>query len=97
MTYDDASDQYDDNSDWDDGAGDVSKARLFKQACRVLIRKTPSLAMHTAMGGPHQLMHDIKVVQAELNRVVAWLEIHDSTLTAASPRSTQLVLDEFRS
>lgn len=97
MTYDEASEQYDDNCDWDDGAGDVTKARAFKQACRVLIRKTPSLAMHTAMGGPHQMMHDIKVIQAELNRVVSWLTINDPAGTAASPRSSQLVLDEFRS
>lgn len=97
MTYDEACEQYDDNCDWDDGAGDVAKARLFKQACRILLRKTPTLAMHTAMGGPHQVMHDVKVVQAELNRVVSWLNGNDPAIAAASPRSSQLVLDEFRS
>lgn len=85
------------NCDYDDGAGDVTKARAFKNACRKLLMMQPQLAMHTAAGGQHQVMIDTKVIPDELERVQDWLSIFDTALTAVSPSSTQLVLDEFRS
>lgn len=87
---------YIDNVDYDDGSGNVTKARAFKNACRKLLMIQPQMAMHHAMGGPHQVMLDTKLIPQQLEQVTAWLQVNDSAITDDSPNSTQLVLDEFR-
>lgn len=87
---------YIDNVDYDDGAGDVTKARNFKNACRKLLMIQPQMAMHFAMGGNHQVQIDTKLVENQLKQVTSWLQVFDSAISDASPNSIQLVLDEFR-
>lgn len=81
---------YQDNRDWL-STRSVTKARLFQDACIGLLEAKPQMALHTAAGGPHQVMNDIKVVQTMLDYVTRWLSVNDSSVASASPRATQLV------
>ena len=88
--YDTLRDLYQDNRDWL-STRSVAKARLFQDACIGLLEARPTLAMHTAAGGQHQVMHDAKSLQTMLDFVTRWLQVNDSTIADASPRVTQLI------
>lgn len=85
---------YDANSDYDDGAGDVTKARAFKVACRKLLRM-PTLVNRFATGGANIVEHDPKFVNQQLVAVTSWLVVNDSANTSDEP--VQLSFEELRS
>lgn len=64
---------YDDNADYDDGAGDIAKARLFKQAVRILIRRTPA----ESRSGADAVRDDTARMKEELDEVKRWLTAND--------------------
>lgn len=89
--YADLRDAYQSNKDWL-STRSVTKARLFQDACIGLLEAKPTLAMHTAAGGQHQVMTDPKVIESMLNWVTRWLNTNDSSIAAANGvRVTQLV------
>jgi hypothetical protein len=69
---------YDDNSDWRDGAGSVTKARAFAQACRILVRRYNS----SVGAGGASVSRDVNRIQAALDEVVEWLLENDTTANA---------------
>lgn len=73
-TYEGASAGYLANSDYDDGAGSVEKARLFRAACRALQMLRPTSA--AAGGASHTF--DAAAIRTELQRVQGWLAANDS-------------------
>lgn len=95
--YDDLRTLYHENRDWM-STRSVVKARFFQDACIGLLEAKPTLAMSTAAGGQHQVMADLKVVQAMLNMVSRWLDANDSSTTSSvsNTRVTQLVPCEVR-
>ena len=88
--YDELRTLYQDNRDWL-STRDVTKARSFQDACIGLLEARPTLAMHTAAGGQHQVMHDANTLKTMLGMVTRWLEVNDSSLARIAPRATQLV------
>lgn len=81
---------YQDNKDWL-STRSVTKARLFQDACIGLLEAKPTLAMHTAAGGVHQVGHDPKTIQSLLDYVTRWLTFNDPAIRSSNPASTQLV------
>lgn len=61
------------NSDWDDGAGSVSKAQAFRSACRALLVLKPS----EVDTGQKSHAFDMRLVSAQLDAVQAWLAEND--------------------
>ncbi len=70
---------YDDNADYRE-AGDVAKARLFAQACRLLIRRTPTLV--GSIGA--QIAQAPQLIQTQLKECQDWLDRNDTARTAGS-------------
>lgn len=85
---------YDSNADYDDGAGNVTKARAFKVACRTLLRM-PTKSQRFATGGPNLIEHDPKFVNKQLEAVTSWLALNDSATGGNEP--VQLSFEELRS
>lgn len=81
-SHDDIVAAYVDNSDYADGAGDVSKARAFVQSCRILLIKRPSSAAH----GPESASFDMRLLREEMLAAQSWLNANDSTLSAGRVR-----------
>lgn len=71
---------YDTNADYDNGAGDVSKAQLFVQAGRFLMRR---YATNASAGGT-TFGRDVRVIQDELKRADAWLNLNDTARNTGS-------------
>ena len=72
-TYATASAAYFDNSDWDDGAGSVTKARNFKNACRALLVLKPT----SAADGEGSHSFDMGLIAKRLESVKDWLDAND--------------------
>lgn len=89
--YSDLRQQYQDNASWLSERS-ITKARLFQDACIGLLEAKPTLAMHTAAGGQHQVMTDLKVVENMLAMSTRWLNTNDPSIARANGvRVTQLV------
>jgi len=65
---------YIDNSDWRDGDGDITKARAFAQACRVLLLKYNT----SVSGGGASFSRDLGNLRAQLDEAVEWLGANDT-------------------
>jgi len=90
-TLTDAWAQYSDNLSYDDGAGSVSQARLFRAACRWLLANLPRQS-----GGPTvstQMSPDL--IAKELENVTRWLDGHDTTVNP-NPGVTAIGFNEVR-
>lgn len=95
--YSDLRQAYHDNRDWL-STRSIAKARLFLDACIGLLEAKPTLAMHTAAGGQHQVMADLKVIEGQLDRVTRWLNVNDPSIrSAVGPQVTQLIPQLVRS
>ena len=73
-TFADAQTAYHANSDWDDNGGDVTKAQAFKSACRALLLHVPRQATQ----GKTTSIYNVEAIQAELNKVAAFLNASDN-------------------
>ncbi len=65
---------YDDNSNYSDGSGDITKARNFAQACRILLRRYASSVGTDATS----MSRNTSLIQSELDRALTWLQAHDT-------------------
>lgn len=83
------------NADYDDGAGDVTKARALKAACRKLLTLRPARSQQFANGGPNLIDFNHVAVSKLLDDVKAWLAVNDTNGTADEP--VQLSFEELRS
>jgi len=83
------------NADYDDGAGDVTKARALKAACRKLLALRPSRSQRFATGGPNLVDFDHVSVKRMLDDVMAWLADNDTNASGYEP--VHLSFEELRS
>jgi len=68
---------FDENADYD-AVGSVSKAKLFRTACRRLIAKLPAQASRGGSGGNQSFGYRIDEIRAMLQEVEAWLALNDT-------------------
>ncbi len=83
------------NADYDDGAGDVTKARALKAACLKLLALRPARAQRFATGGPNLVDFNHVAIARLLDDVKAWLVANDRNGLANEP--VQLSFEELRS
>lgn len=83
------------NADYDDGAGNVTKARALKAACRKLLALRPARSQRFATGGPNLIDFNHVAVARLLDDVSAWLVVNDTNGSANEP--VQLSFEELRS
>ena len=83
------------NCDYDDGAGNVTKARALKSACRQLLALRPARSQRFATGGPNLIDFNHVAIKTILDDVKAWLAVNDTNSTADEP--VQLSFEELRS
>ncbi len=69
---------YDDNCSYGDGAGSVSQARAFAQACRILLRRYNS----SVGAGGATMSRDVNRIQSALDDAVGWLNANDTATSA---------------
>ena len=67
------------NADYADGNGDTAKGRAFRAACRSLLVLLPEQASR----GSTSTRMSIETIRKELDRVEAWLGIHDTNQASA--------------
>ena len=60
---------YDDNASYEEDSS-IAKARAFVTACRLLLRRVPSLMRD---GEKHEIQVDLKNIQAEMQRAQRWI------------------------
>jgi len=83
------------NADYDDGAGDITKARALKAACRKLLALRPARSQRFATGGPNLIDFNHVAIAKVLDEVTAWLADNDSSASGNEP--VQLSFEELRS
>lgn len=83
---------YLENVNYDDGEGDIDKARSFRAACRSLIILLPSSSSNSSTS----MSMDIKTVRDELNRVTDFLQVYDDTASRSAGRIMRIDFSEFR-
>ena len=84
------------NADYDDGAGNVTKARALKAACRKLLALRPARSQRFATGGPNLIDFNHVAIKAIYDDVTAWLADND-TAGSAGTDPVQLSFEELRS
>ena len=63
---------YDDNASYAEDDS-VSKCKAFITACRIILRRVPKRASHGGRTAGEEIEFDPTMVQAELERALAWL------------------------
>lgn len=74
---------FDENADYDAEAS-VSKAKLFRTACRRLITKLPSQASRGGSGGNQQFGFRIDEIHKMLQEAETWLALNDTDSCAVT-------------
>jgi hypothetical protein len=90
-TIADAWAQYADNLSYDDGAGSLAKARLFRHACRWLLAHLPQQSSAGSTG----ITMSPALIAAQETRVCGWLDAHDTTVNP-NPGATAIGFNEVR-
>jgi len=71
--------EYRSNADYDDGAGDITKARAYRTAIRYLLQMYPS-----QFGSDQtQVSRNLEMFDRELKRVQSWLDANDSAVSGS--------------
>lgn len=81
---------YDDNSSYEED-NSIVKARAFITACRILIRRTPTVMQKAS----NELSYNVQVLQQELRDAFAWLLARDPT-AKIGPDVTTVDFRNFR-
>ena len=90
-TLTDAWAQYADNLSYDDGAGSVAQARLFRAACRWLLANLP----RQSSGQSTSVQMSPELIAKELERATTWIDSHDTT-DNPNPGVTHIGFNEVR-
>ena len=77
-----AQEAYLDNADYDETAS-VSKAKLFRTACRQLIVLLPSSAMRGAGSNQQTVGFRIEEIRRSLEAVECWMAVNDTSSNPA--------------
>lgn len=84
---------YDDNASYEE-QGSLAMARSFVTACRLLLRRTPQMAMHD---GKNQIQNNLTVIREEMERAQRWIDAQPSDSGGVSSgRAIQFTLNGFR-
>ncbi len=74
---------FDENADYDADES-VSKAKLFRSACRRLIAKLPAQASRGGSGGNQSFGYRVDEIRALLQEAEAWLALNDTANSAVT-------------
>jgi hypothetical protein len=74
---------FDENADYDADES-VSKAKLFRTACRRLIPKLPAQSARGGPGGNQSFAYRVDEIRALLAEVEAWLALNDTADSAVT-------------
>lgn len=84
--------QYDDNADYDLN-GSVAQAKLFIQACRLLLRRMADSASKDG----EQFSNAYQKIQGQLDAALAWWRTNDVSVAGqAGGRTRHLSFNDFR-
>lgn len=83
---------YDDNASYEEQSS-LSMAREFISACRILLRRTPQMAMHD---GKNQLQNNLTVIRQEMERAQRWIDRQPASSGSTSGGVVQHTFQDFR-
>lgn len=83
---------YDDNASYEE-VGSVAMARSFVTACRILLRRTPQMAMHD---GKNQVQNNVAVIRQEMERAQRWLASQPAASGNTGRGVVQHTFEDFR-